>query len=260
MILDNLVENAIEHTAPGTTVVVELGADARRRHASPSSTPGPGLEPGEEERVFERFFRGSSRAERPRGSGLGLTIVRVLAAPLGRRGDDRQPARGRRARPMSACRSPRRPARPTTASRLHHRHGGPMTPARRRASWPRSRVLGVVAAFGIGLAANAISGDASACRPSRCARAISSRRRRPDDRGTTTRDDADDHDVDLHLEAADHDRLDDDHDDDARRRPRPSPATTTAAARAAARGGAARAGGDDSGGGRGRGRGRGGDD
>ena len=55
----------------------------RARHASPSSTPAPGLEPGEEEHVFERFVRGSSRAERPRGSGLGLTIVRVLAERWG---------------------------------------------------------------------------------------------------------------------------------------------------------------------------------
>jgi signal transduction histidine kinase len=78
VILDNLIENAIEHTAPRTTVVVELAAG---RFAV--SDAGPGLEPGEEERVFERFFRGSSRAERPRGSGLGLTIVRVLARRWG---------------------------------------------------------------------------------------------------------------------------------------------------------------------------------
>ena len=32
---------------------------------------------------FERFFRGSSRADRPSGSGLGLTIVRVLARRWG---------------------------------------------------------------------------------------------------------------------------------------------------------------------------------
>jgi two-component system, OmpR family, sensor kinase len=78
VILDNLIENAIEHTAPRSTVVVELGAGEIA-----VSDSGPGLEPGEEERVFERFFRGSSRAERPRGSGLGLTIVRVLARRWG---------------------------------------------------------------------------------------------------------------------------------------------------------------------------------
>jgi two-component system, OmpR family, sensor kinase len=82
VILDNLIENAIEHTAPRTTVVVELGADRAAGRIAVSDA-GPGLEPGEEERVFERFFRGSSRGERPRGSGLGLTIVRVLARRWG---------------------------------------------------------------------------------------------------------------------------------------------------------------------------------
>jgi signal transduction histidine kinase len=79
VILDNLIENAIEHTRPRTTVVVELRPDG----AIAVSDAGPGLEPGEEERVFERFFRGSSRGDRPRGSGLGLTIVRVLARRWG---------------------------------------------------------------------------------------------------------------------------------------------------------------------------------
>jgi two-component system, OmpR family, sensor kinase len=79
VILDNLIENAIEHTRPRTAVVVELSADG----AIAVSDAGPGLEPGEEERVFERFFRGSSKGDRPRGSGLGLTIVRVLARRWG---------------------------------------------------------------------------------------------------------------------------------------------------------------------------------
>jgi signal transduction histidine kinase len=82
VILDNLVENAIEHTAPGTTVTIELRGAAGMGTVFVADA-GPGLEPGEEERVFDRFFRGSSRAERPSGSGLGLTIVRVLARRWG---------------------------------------------------------------------------------------------------------------------------------------------------------------------------------
>ena len=53
------------------------------RAGSPFLDAGPGLAPGEEERVFERFVRGRSRTERPRGSGLGLTIVHVLARRWG---------------------------------------------------------------------------------------------------------------------------------------------------------------------------------
>jgi two-component system, OmpR family, sensor kinase len=82
VILDNLIENASEHTAPDTTVTVELLADRTWARVAVSDA-GPGLQPGEEDRVFERFFRGSSRKARPGGSGLGLTIVRVLARRWG---------------------------------------------------------------------------------------------------------------------------------------------------------------------------------
>ena len=40
---------------------------------------GPGLEPGEEESVFERFYRGSAGRPGPEGTGLGLPIARELA-------------------------------------------------------------------------------------------------------------------------------------------------------------------------------------
>lgn len=41
---------------------------------------GPGVPPGEERRVFERFRRG--RTDRP-GTGLGLAIVEALARRWG---------------------------------------------------------------------------------------------------------------------------------------------------------------------------------
>ena len=41
---------------------------------------GPGLAPGEEDDVFERFHRGSAGRAGPSGSGLGLPIARELAA------------------------------------------------------------------------------------------------------------------------------------------------------------------------------------
>jgi signal transduction histidine kinase len=46
---------------------------------------GPGLEPGEEERVFDRFARGSTGPTRPHGTGLGLAIVAALARRWGGR-------------------------------------------------------------------------------------------------------------------------------------------------------------------------------
>ena len=44
---------------------------------------GPGLEPGEEEAVFERFSRGSAGRRGPSGTGLGLPIARELTRQWG---------------------------------------------------------------------------------------------------------------------------------------------------------------------------------
>ncbi len=76
IILDNLLENALVYSPGGT--VVTLGWDASGRLAV--ADEGPGLEPGEERQVFERFHRG--RRDRP-GTGLGLAIVETLARRWG---------------------------------------------------------------------------------------------------------------------------------------------------------------------------------
>jgi two-component system, OmpR family, sensor kinase len=79
--LDNLIENALLYSPPGTTVTVE----ARTADGVVSvavTDEGPGLAPGEEERVFERFARGSAGRDAP-GTGLGLAIVRTLARRWG---------------------------------------------------------------------------------------------------------------------------------------------------------------------------------
>jgi signal transduction histidine kinase len=44
---------------------------------------GPGLAPGEEETVFERFSRGSAAQRGPKGTGLGLPIARELSRQWG---------------------------------------------------------------------------------------------------------------------------------------------------------------------------------
>lgn len=71
----NLVENAIKY-APGTEVVrVELentGGTVEVRVID----RGPGIDPGDRARIFERFYRGKRAGERQvRGSGIGLSLV-----------------------------------------------------------------------------------------------------------------------------------------------------------------------------------------
>ncbi len=74
--LDNLIENALVYTPAGTTVTVTWDANGRLAVLD----EGPGVPPGEERRVFERFRRG--RTDRP-GTGLGLAIVEALARRWG---------------------------------------------------------------------------------------------------------------------------------------------------------------------------------
>jgi two-component system, OmpR family, sensor kinase len=80
IILDNLIENALNYS-PGGTVIVECGRDGAQAYLAVLDE-GPGLEPGEEERVFERFTRGSGGREAP-GTGLGLALVATLSRRWG---------------------------------------------------------------------------------------------------------------------------------------------------------------------------------
>jgi two-component system, OmpR family, sensor kinase len=76
--LDSLVENALTYSPGGTTVTLEA---APGRIAVLDE--GPGLAPGEEEAVFERFSRGSAGRRGAKGTGLGLAIARELTRQWG---------------------------------------------------------------------------------------------------------------------------------------------------------------------------------
>lgn len=78
VILDNLIENALDHTADGTKVTISTMAGPGYAGVAVSDR-GPGLAAGEEQTAFDRFYRGASSADRPHGSGLGLAIVQALA-------------------------------------------------------------------------------------------------------------------------------------------------------------------------------------
>ena len=102
-----LIENALHYSPAGSEVTV-AGEDGRIEVRD----RGPGLAPGEDELVFERFHRGRAGQQGPAGSGLGLAIARTLARAWhgdarlaespGRRRD--RGARVSGGRPMSAPR------------------------------------------------------------------------------------------------------------------------------------------------------------
>lgn len=76
-VLDNLIENSIRYGPEGTEITVETRADPGR-HSLVVSDTGPGISPEETERVFERFYRGSTGRRAGPGSGLGLAVVAEL--------------------------------------------------------------------------------------------------------------------------------------------------------------------------------------
>ena len=81
-ILDNLTENALNYSPPGTAVTLTWAIDDDRVRLAVLDE-GPGLDPDEGERVFQRFYRGSASTNGAAGTGLGLAVVESLAARWG---------------------------------------------------------------------------------------------------------------------------------------------------------------------------------
>ncbi|OJW16289.1 MAG: two-component sensor histidine kinase [Planctomycetales bacterium 71-10] len=74
----NLLENASRYTPPQAVVSISARPEAGWVIVDVADD-GPGLSPGSEERIFEKFHRGDSHADAGRGSGLGLAICRAVA-------------------------------------------------------------------------------------------------------------------------------------------------------------------------------------
>jgi two-component system phosphate regulon sensor histidine kinase PhoR len=73
-IVTNVVINAIRYTPRGGAVHVAFRRDRAGIRFSVSDE-GPGIAPGERDRIFERGYRGQSAASLP-GSGIGLALVK----------------------------------------------------------------------------------------------------------------------------------------------------------------------------------------
>jgi PAS domain S-box-containing protein len=82
-VLVNLLDNAIKYSPDGGDVVVELDGGHGRVRLSVRDR-GLGIPPGEQERIFEKFYRLDPALTRGvGGSGLGLFISRELVSRMG---------------------------------------------------------------------------------------------------------------------------------------------------------------------------------
>jgi len=80
--LSHLLENAGRYSAPGGDIVVAGRVAPDGLHLSVTDQ-GPGLDPAEIERLFDRFYRGHAASPSTHGAGMGLTIARGLVNAAG---------------------------------------------------------------------------------------------------------------------------------------------------------------------------------
>ena len=79
----NLIDNAVKYAVDGKKIAVSLRRDGDRVVLAVRDW-GPGIDPDEQERIFERFYRAKAVRLKPiRGSGIGLALVQHIARAHG---------------------------------------------------------------------------------------------------------------------------------------------------------------------------------
>jgi two-component system sensor histidine kinase KdpD len=91
-VLVNLLDNAIKYTPPGTPI--DLSAEITKERLSVEvADRGPGIPPGDHERIFDKFYRVAATGSH--GVGLGLSICRgIVEAHGGRMWAENRPGGG----------------------------------------------------------------------------------------------------------------------------------------------------------------------
>jgi two-component system, OmpR family, sensor histidine kinase KdpD len=80
-VFTNLLENVVKHTPAATHVIVSAAPEGSFVRVSIEDT-GPGLPPGDPERLFAKFHRGRDETSAG-GAGLGLSICRAILTAHG---------------------------------------------------------------------------------------------------------------------------------------------------------------------------------
>jgi len=80
-VLVNLLENAAKYTPPGSHITLSASCEGATMRVCVQDD-GPGLPPGQEQKLFDKFSRGNSESTTP-GVGLGLAICRSIVEAHG---------------------------------------------------------------------------------------------------------------------------------------------------------------------------------
>jgi len=79
----NLLENAVKYTPPGSDIDIDAHVEPAGKDTAPGwieiaiRDRGPGLKPGEEDKIFVKFYRSVATSQHM-GVGLGLAICRAI--------------------------------------------------------------------------------------------------------------------------------------------------------------------------------------
>ncbi len=81
-VLLHLVENAAKYSAAGAPITVSVEPRGKSVLVSVADR-GPGIEPAEQRRIFDKFYRNPVQRYRVQGSGMGLPIARAIVEAHG---------------------------------------------------------------------------------------------------------------------------------------------------------------------------------
>src|SRR5207253_1831041 len=80
-VVGNLLTNAAKFSPAGSPIAVVARRDGSVCRLSVTDR-GPGIAPEDQERIFDRFYRGTATRS-TRGTGIGLSIVRASLEAVG---------------------------------------------------------------------------------------------------------------------------------------------------------------------------------
>jgi two-component system sensor histidine kinase KdpD len=80
--IKQLLENADHYSPPGSPIAVSASVVQDSVMVSVADS-GPGVTPGEQSRIFEKFYRGRQSSRFPAGTGMGLSIAKGIVEAHG---------------------------------------------------------------------------------------------------------------------------------------------------------------------------------